>query len=489
MNHRWLWFHLALVGLMLHSAAPARGESNDATVRRLEQRIDELEQQVKALQANSHQKERSLQGVDQRVRILDRKLEVQQEVERAKDLKLPKVEASSKGFFIKSPDEKEFILRIGGYMQADSRFYTQQSPGSASTFLLRRARPFLEGTVDRYYDFRLLMDFGQGQSLVQDFFGDVHYIDEARLRIGKMKGPVGLERLQDDRYLEFVERGFPTQLVPDRQIGVEAHGDIWGDFLEYRLGIYNPTQDNSATTEFSASNPKEFDGRLFFHPFASYSSESVQGLGIGISGTAATSVRNTPLDTYKTTAQNVFFQYNKNAFAAGNRYRISPQFNYYSGPFGLMGEFAYNSQEIGLTSVVDTCPPFGCNKLRVNTQQIPVYSWSIAPTYLITGDDATYKGVKPRHPFNPMTGDWGAIELTARVGQLVVNHDAYKYGFANPNTSAIWALESVAGVNWYLNNNVKFQLNYAYDNFHQGAPNNGNRRPESSFLTDFELMF
>jgi len=358
-SNRWSWPHLAAAAWLLAAVSPASAQSTAATVRELQRRIEQLERQVQALQAANQRKERSLQAVDRRVEVLDRKVEVQQQAQRHITQSLPKVDFDYKdqgGLTLKSADGANRFT-VGGWFQADGRYYTTQSPGAASTFLIRRARPFLEGTVDNYYDFRMMPDFGQGTVTLQDAYADVHYFPQLRLRAGKFKEPVGLERWQDDRWNEFAERALTNQLVPDRDIGLQFHGKLWDDLLEYHLGVFNGSTDAVVTPDFDFNNAKDLLGRIFVRPFARVHSEALSGLGVGFAATYGTSEKNIPLDTYRTAAQNVFFQYNKNAFAAGNRYRYSPQFYYYAGPFGVLGEFVYNSQEVGCSILSSACAP------------------------------------------------------------------------------------------------------------------------------------
>jgi phosphate-selective porin OprO and OprP len=484
MRYGWPWFYVVLGALLALAAAPALAQSGDATVRRLERRIDELESQLKALQAATQQKDRTLQAVDQRVQVLDRKVENQQDSQRQLAHSLPAADFNYKnqgGLTLKSRDDA-YRFTVGGWIQADGRYYTTQSPGSPATFLIRRARPYLEGTLDKYYDFRLMPDFAQGTFTLQDAYADVHYFPEFRLRAGQFKEPVGLERWQDDRWNEFVERALPTQLVPDRDIGVQFHGKLWHEVVEYHLGVFNGSTDNVATTSFDGNNAKDLSGRIFIRPFANYSREALQGFGIGIAGTYGTSEKKIALDTYRTAAQNVFFQYGSNAFAAGNRYRYSPQFYYHTGPLGLLGEFVYNSQEIGAANIVK-----GLSVSR--TRQISNYAWNISANYVLTGERASFDGITPRHNFNPKIGDWGALEAVARVDQLVVDRDAFNNGFANPAVSADWALEWSIGFNWWLSRRLKLQTDYSRTTFHQGAPSGGTRKPESAFLQELQILF
>jgi len=44
---------------------------------------------------------------------------------------------------------------------------------------------------------------------------------------------------------------------------------------------------------------------------------------------------------------------------------------------------------------------------------------------VLTGEEASYKGVKPKRPFDLKNGAWGAFELAARYSQLHVDGDAF----------------------------------------------------------------
>ena len=413
MNHRWLQFHLAIYALLM-LAAPALAQTKQASQRELRElraRVEELERKLDALEASSRQKDQSVQATDQQVRILDRRLDVQEEAQRETQRMIPEVQANSSGFWLDSQDGS-YKLHVGGYIQADSRFYTAEAPGATSTFIMRRVRPFFEGTVAEYYDFRLMVDFGQGATTLQDAYADVHYFgDTLRLQLGKLREPVGLERLQQDRHILFVERAMTQDLEPDRDLGGQLHGRLWNDLVEYQAGIFNGSTDNVATTDLATHDAKDVAARLFFHPFVSSSSEALQGLGVGISGTYGSSERGLALDALKSPAQNIFFSYNKGAVAAGYRARYSPQFYYHDGSFGLLGEYVWNSQKVGIPETIDTCPPFGCNKTVTKTRPINNYAWQIAPSYVLTGENASYQGVRPLHAFDPRAGTWGRSKL------------------------------------------------------------------------------
>src|SRR6476661_7397516 len=171
--------------------------------------------------------ERRVDELDQQVRILQRlrELAADSAAAAAKD-KISATAGPKDGFSIKSADGK-YAVRLKGLVQTDGRFFLSDSAVPVTnTFFLRRARPILEATVGKYLEFRLQPDFGQGTTVLFDAYSDVKVSPALAVRIGKFKPPVGLERLQSAGDIVFAERALPTNLAPNRDIGIQVSGDI-----------------------------------------------------------------------------------------------------------------------------------------------------------------------------------------------------------------------------------------------------------------------
>lgn len=421
-----------------------------------------------------------LESLEQKQRILERRLELEQEkaLEKAKDT--PILGAGKEGFFLKSTDGS-FQLKLRGYIQTDGRFFIddQEQPGTNS-FRIRRARPILEGTVFRRFDFRLMTDFGEGQTVLQDAYLDFRYWPQVRLRAGKFKSPVGLERLQSATDLLFVERAFPTSLIPNRDVGVQLHGDVWDGAVTYAVGIFNGVPDGGSS-DFDNYDEKDYEARLFAHPFKHTEVAWLQGLGLGVAGTwgnqeGSASAPNLP--SFKTAGQQTFFRYRSDGTAAGTvvaddkRFRVSPQSYYYWGPFGLLWEYVLSSQEV---------------KKGATSTRLENTAWQVAVSYVLTGDDTSYKGVKPKRPFGSGSDAWGALELAARYSELHVDQDAFPI-FADPKKAVREAKAWAVGLNWYLNSNVKFAVDYEHTNFDGGSAK-GDREDEKVVLSRLQIAF
>jgi phosphate-selective porin OprO/OprP len=335
-----------------------------------------------------------------------------------------------------------------------------------------------------------MADFASGVSLssgnngsILDAYVNARLLPEFQIQAGKFKEPVGLERLQSWQNLLFVERGFPTQLVPNRDTGVQIHGELLAGRLNYAVGVFNGTADGSSS-DFDANDPdKDIAARLFAHPFRGSGLEPLEGLGLGVAGTIGD--HSGAPRGYNTHGQQRFFAYRsgtgtaQNVVADGQSWRLTPQGYYYWGPFGLLGEYVVSSHSLLQ----------GGGGAGTGTRaEVQHSAWQVAASYFLTGEKNSYRPVTPRRNFSPGSGGWGAFELTARVGELDVDDDVFPV-FANPATSASSAFSWGAGLNWHLNRNVKLQFNYEHTDFKGGAGNPALANDEHVIFTRAQIVF
>jgi Phosphate-selective porin len=172
-----------------------------------------------------------------------------------------------------------------------------------------------KGTFFGIYDFKLQPDFGGGRAIIRDAYVDARFLPWFQVKGGKFKTPFGIERLQSASALKFVERALPNNLVPDRDLGIELHGDLFNGVLIYSLAYLNGVNDGSTSESFGDIDPndsKDAVARLFAHPFKHSGFIPLQGLGLGAAVSyveAGGNPTSTNLPSYRTAGQQTFFSY------------------------------------------------------------------------------------------------------------------------------------------------------------------------------------
>ena len=115
-------------------------------------------------------------------------------------------------------------------------------------------------------------------------------------------------------------------------------------------------------------------------------------------------------------------------------------------------------------------------------------AWQVAGSIVLTGERASYKGVTPKKPFDLKNGGWGALELAGRYSVLRIDPDAFPT-FASISSSAQEAQAWAAGLNWYLNRNVKLVLDYEETHYDGGAAGGSDRDTERVVFTRAQVSF
>jgi phosphate-selective porin OprO and OprP len=436
-------------------------------------------QQEGAIPDSAKSLEGRLNDLEQQIRILQRLRELAADsvAAAAKD-KVSATAGTKDGFSIKSADGK-YALRLKGLVQADGRFFLSDSAIPAvNTFFIRRARPILEATVGKYLEFRVQPDFGQGAAVLFDAYSEVKVSPAFAVRVGKFKAPVDLERYQSASDIVFAERALATNLAPNRDIGLQLSGDISSGAFSWQAGIFNGVPD-LGNGDGDGSDAKDFAGRVFVQPFKR---GTLAGLGLGVAGTTGLERGNTTtpaLASYRTPGQQTFFRYTSstttpatNAYADGRRSRLAPQAYFYSGPFGLHGEYIQSWQAVTRTGV---------------TAKLKHAAWQTTGSFFLTGEKNSFKSATPKKPFDPKAGTFGAVELAARYSELSLD-DATFPTFANPASVPSKAKAWAIGLNWYLARAIKVVVDYEHTTF-TGGVTSGDREAENFVATRVQHSF
>jgi phosphate-selective porin OprO/OprP len=484
--------------LFAQTPTPARsGSASTEDIQQMKQEIQSLSDKVGELEDQ--------QGKDEKI------------TQTQKFKNAATVTAGGDGFSIQSADQ-QFKLRLGTLLQADDREFLSPSNNGGSPgdgFELRRARIIFDGTVWGAFQFRIEPEFGSrtggagGTSSTTATLANasmnVDYLQQLQFLAGRFKGPVGYERSQLVADNIWIENGLTQNLTTQYTQGFLVHGDADNNLVSYGAGANEGVRDN-ANGDFQGmiDNNYDFIGDVYLNPFVNSGLKDLKGLGFGVAGSignrgSAGTAANAPLAAYTTPGQTNILTYNTTGATGktvtqsedGPGYRLAPVIYYYNGPFGAYADYVESSIRV-LRSVSGTGAGNGS---RVATLQNE--AWQVVGSYVLTGEDASYTGVKPKTDLNFREGTWGAFQLVARYGQMTFDSDYFSSTGASTGIGGPIASQGPkvvtdigVGLNWYLNSNVKAQLQYDNTSYTGGVlpvtPQNGD---QNVFLTQLQLAF
>jgi phosphate-selective porin OprO/OprP len=161
--------------------------------------------------------------------------------------------------------------------------------------------------------------------------------------------------------------------------------------------------------------------------------------------------------------------------ADGDHWRVAPQAYYFYGPAGLLFECLISDQRV---------------RNGAGAADLQNTGWEVSAGWVLTGENDSYNGLTPKHPFDPRKGQWGAWQIVARFAELEVDHQADSATWAAAG-SALRARGWSAGINWYLNKNIRVNASYSHTQFGDPVGTAGavTRQSENVVFTRIQLAF
>ena len=358
----------------------------------------------------------------------------------------PVVKASPKGFSLQSADGQN-VIKLRGTLHFDGRFFESDDPSATpltDTWQVTRVAPDRRGHRRRHLRLPLHAGLRPGPTVIQDAYvtgalpaavpghgRQVQGAGRPRAPAVGERHPLRRARLPDQPRAESRPRPAGRRRPAGRS--AELRGVAVPNGVERRRqhAMRSPT-----STPTAARNRRR---ALFAQPFGDSDSFALRGLGFGIAGTYAivqTAPRPQPLAAELQDAGPVHVLPRT---AAGDdqpdaRERRSarasrPQFYYYAGRFGLLGEYTQVSQDV-------VARP---RRRDAQTATLDTSAWQVQASWFLTGEEESFRGFKPNNVFSLDNHTWGAFELVARYHELDTDDDAFVGGaasFADPAVSA-----------------------------------------------------
>ena len=362
-------------------------------------------------------------------------------------------------------DEHKF--RIGGRAQHDFTLVGNDGDGNvgSSEQQFRRTRIYLSGTAWEHWDWKFQFDLEDADDYsmsIEDAFIKYRGWEPASITVGQRKAPFSLSTLTSSKYITFIERSAPTDLFSSEAIGVGGRTpgitlENTGENHTLAGGFYLMRQ-RSDDTDTGVFIDSAGDTVVVESGTDSISERKIDD-GWGVTGRA------TWLPVNRSGRQLVHagaaFGYKHYPNKKVNRFRARPGVsegdrivdsdgsitadNFWGmnleaagiwGPFAASAEYYYGD--------------FDGTGIAGDTDMEGFY---VQGSYFLTGESRRYKNgaftsVKVKDPVGG--GGWGGWEVGLRYSSTDLGA-----GIGADSGDVL-----TVALNWYVNNNMMFKLNY-----------------------------
>ena len=364
---------------------------------------------------------------------------------------------------LRSKGDSGYKIWFDNRVQTDGAvFFGEQdwADGISNGLSIRRARFAVKAQIDKNWYGEVDMDMANGKFELKDAIIRYTGLNHWQFQMGNFKEIFSIQRNNSSRYLQFIERPMVcSALAPSRGIGLNAN--YYNNGIFANLGIHGQAIEGSEERDLtenlskSPAGPDEglsYTAKFVYQP--GYDKED-WGLHLG----AAFSYR-TPKTTDDSWGKARYSTRNTTSINR-KKYIDTDGFDYkycylYTGELagywkGFRGEAVYMANS--------TAVPEGGYK--------NFFGWYVQGGYLLFGGTQRYDGAGAKFTRVKRGQKWGDVELCGRVESIDLNADAVIHGGA--------AMAYSLGLNYYINDHVKVQLNYQYTDNDKYACGKGNK--------------
>lgn len=391
------------------------------------------------------------------------------------------------GFWAGTPD-RAFTIRSSGFVHIDSRIAFDGEDDPTADFYWRRLRIALDGRVFGQVEYRLMWDILFDPVIPYDFHLDWRPTQEVSFRVGGFKSPFGFERRARAYALLFNDRGFPTTLAPNRDIGIFMYGQTSDGFFSYDIAMVTGAQDLGVAYEFRGR--PDFAGRVYYQPFRRTSGfPTLHHLGVGLSWTVGREVgregerrlgRVRAMPRGSIYGGRRLFDWLDDeegaSIANGLRDRQSVHAHWRHGPFNSLFEYTRSAQQVSKGVADDGSPR--------NRAYLAHQAWQLVLSMtLVRGDQNTFFGVTTTRPFDLEKGDWGGATVSVRYQEIYMDRNTFPT-FADPERWAHTVRAVATSLQWHINLLLEAQFDVEYM-----VPIGGGLPPELALMTRLEARY
>lgn len=347
----------------------------------------------------------------------------------------------------------------------------------------RRARISIDGKVFGDFDYNVLFEFGgagaEDAGHIQELWLQYTGLKPFRLKVGAFPPSIGLEDQGSTNGSLFLERPAISDITRSVAGGDfrEAAQLVASNNSRWFAGLALTTRVVGVVNSSATGNAQAFDqqfgaiGRVAFLPVVS----DDYLVHLGAHGSRVFSVSDAGGPDVVANRYPVQFRERPELRVDGSRLIDTGQIN--ARHVNTVGaEIAAQKQNVMIQAEYERISVERRDSLLAN----PHFSgWYIEGGWVVTGgrrkyNSGTFAFDAPTvdHPFDPLHGTFGAVELAARYSVTDLNYREGSFGTALPAAGVRGGKQSIAtaGVNWYMNPVVRFMFDYSHVSIDRLSP-------------------
>ncbi len=318
---------------------------------------------------------------------------------------------------------------------------------------MRRTRFAVKAQLDKNWYAEFDTDWTSGTPEIKDAILEYTGVDNLSIKAGNFKENFSIQRNTTSRYLQFMERPMVTCLAPSRHMGINVK--YYMPALWVSAGAFGPALEDAETHTFIEDGNKDYGlncgmsytGKVVYRPLHKMKNAS---LHIG----AAVSYRNPK--TSSTDGYNAVRYSTRNTTSINRKkFLDTDAIKYLDHELAWTAELAGHWKGLRWEAAYLARLPYVDASKSPMTDITPAWGWYVQAGYLLFGGSQNYDAGGAKYTRVNAGKEWGDIELCARVEYLDLNISDYCMG----GSAYAYSL----GLNFHVTRNVKFVINYQYN--------------------------
>ncbi len=317
---------------------------------------------------------------------------------------------------------------------------------------IRRARFAVKAQLDKNWYGELDTDWTSGTPEIKDAYIAFTGVKGLEIKVGNFKENFSIQRNTTSRYLQFMERPMVTYLAPSRHLGINVKYSIpalWvsaGVFGHELEGAEAQTAFEDANKDLGVNPGLSYTGKVVYRPLHKMKDASLHiGGAVSYRNPKASSTDGYPAIRYST----------RNTTSVNRKkFLDTDAINDLDHELAWTAELAGHWKGLRWEGAYIARLPYVTSNSNI-TDIKPAWGWYVQAGYLLFGGKQNYDEGGAKYTRVNAGKEWGDIELCARVEYCDLNISKYCMG----GSAYAYSL----GLNFHVTRNVKFVINYQYN--------------------------